>query len=207
MKVYKFRTVENLHFIIDIVFNRRLYCCQSDQLNDIREADIRVGNDEGRVHEIIEFGDQVTKRLRELRVCSFSKSFDNHLLWAHYGGGYTGIAIEVDLEDGDVTEVLYDDNFIFLSELIEKGSPENTARQVLARKYKAWSYEEEVRLITKTEYYPLTRPISRIIVGSRTDPALVSALYLICSHFGITLDRMVVADWGIYTVGAQPTHL
>ena len=50
-------------------------------------------------------------------------------------------------------------------------------------------------------------PIRRVIAGSRTSPALVSALYLICSHFGIALDRIVVADWGIYTVGAQPPHL
>jgi hypothetical protein len=156
---------------------------------------------------IIEFGNEVTKRLRELRVCSLCKSFNNHLLWAHYAGGYTGVAIEVELEDRDVTHVSYDDNFVFLSEFIDKGFPDDAARQVLAKKYKAWSYEEEVRLITRTEFYQLTRPISRIIVGSRTNPALVSALYLICSHFGITLDRMVVADWGIYTVGAQPMHL
>ena len=207
MRAYKFRTVENLHFVIDIVFNKRLYCCRSEQLNDIREADVRVGNDQGRVHEIIEFGDEVTKRLRELRVCALSKSFNNHLLWAHYAGGYTGIAIEVDLEDRDITEVNYDDNFIFLSELIDKGSPEDAARQVLAKKYKAWSHEEEVRLITRTEFYPLARPICRILVGSRTNPALVSALHLMCNHFGITLDWMVVADWGIYTVGAQPMHL
>ena len=207
MKAYKFRTIENLHLIVDIIVNRRLYCCRSDQLNDIREADVRVGNDEGRVHEIIEFGDQVMKRIRELRVCSLSKSFNNHLLWAHYAGGYTGVAVEIDLEDTDVTEVLYGDNFIFLSELEKNASPEDAARQVLARKYRAWNYEQEVRLVTKTEFYPLTRGISRIIVGYRTAPVLGSAPYLMCEHFGIALDRMVVADGGIYTVGAQPTHL
>jgi len=207
MRAYKFRTVENLHFVIDIIFNKRLFCCYSNQLNDIREADVRVGKDQGREVEIFEFGNEVTKRLRELRVCSLSKSFNNHLLWAHYAGGYTGVAIEVELEDRDVTDVSYDDNFIFLSDFIAKGSAEDAARQVLTKKYKAWSYEEEVRLITKTEFYPLAYPISRVIVGSRTNPALVSALHLMCSHFGITLDRMVIADWGIYTVGAQPLHL
>ncbi|NUO79793.1 DUF2971 domain-containing protein [candidate division KSB1 bacterium] len=199
--------MENLHFVIDIIFNKRLFCCYSNQLNDIREADVRVGKDQGREVEIFEFGNEVTKRLRELRVCSLSKSFNNHLLWAHYAGGYTGVAIEVELEDRDVTDVSYDDNFIFLSDFIAKGSAEDAARQVLTKKYKAWSYEEEVRLITKTEFYPLAYPISRVIVGSRTNPALVSALHLMCSHFGITLDRMVIADWGIYTVGAQPLHL
>ncbi|MGP8199959.1 MAG: hypothetical protein ACLQU4_10700 [Limisphaerales bacterium] len=35
----------------------------------------------------------------------------------------------------------------------------------------------------------------------------VSVLHLVCSHYGIKVDRAVVADWGIYTVGAQPVGL
>ncbi len=37
--------------------------------------------------------------------------------------------------------------------------------------------------------------------------AMISALYLICSHYKIALERTVIADWGIYTVGVQPTGL
>jgi len=207
MLAYKFRTVERLDFLIDIVFNKRLYCCRSNLLNDIREADVRVGNDPGREHQVIDFGKQVTKRIRELRVCSLCKSFNNHLLWAHYAGGYSGVAVEVEVADQDLAEVIYDNGFIFLSDLIDRGTADDAARNVLAKKYEDWKYEEEVRIITDTEFYSLDNPIRRIIVGSRTSPALVSALYLICSHFGVALDRMVVADWGIYTVGAQPSHL
>jgi hypothetical protein len=107
------------------------------------------------------------------------------------------------LPDDEITDVIYDDNFIFLSEFIDEASPEDTARHVLAKKYKDWSYEEEARVITKTEFYELTRPILRIIVGSRTNPTLIRALQLICSHFDIKLDRMVIADRGIYTVVQQ----
>ena len=207
MKVYKFRAADNLHFVIDILFNKRVFCCPSDALNDIREGDVRVGNDTGREVEILDYGLEVGKQVKELRVCALTKSFNNHLLWAHYAGGYTGIAIELDISDSDITDVSYGDDFIFLSDVIDNGYPEAAAKQVLARKYKDWSYEEEVRLITKSAFYALDRPISRVIVGSRTSPALVSALSLMCSHFGIAVDRMVVADWGIYTVGAQPMHL
>ncbi|HUU41144.1 MAG TPA: DUF2971 domain-containing protein, partial [Desulfatiglandales bacterium] len=189
--------------VIDIIFNKRLYCCPSNQLNDIREADVRVGNDQGREVEIIEFGDEVSKQIRELRICSLSKSFNKHLLWAHYSGGYTGVAIEVDLPDDEIIDVIYDDDFIFLSDFIGKDTPEGTARHILTKKYKDWSYEEEARVITKTEFYELTRPISRIIVGSRVSTTLIRALQLICDHFGIKLDRMVIADWGLYTVAQQ----
>lgn len=207
MKAYKFRTVDNLHFVIDIIFNKRLFCCKTELLNDIREADVRVGNDKGKEIEIIKFGKEVTNQIKDHRVCALSKTFNNHLLWAHYAGSYTGIAIEVELEDSEITNVTYDDDYIFLSDLIEKHSPEEAARRILSKKYKAWSYEEEVRIITKSEFHCLARPIGRIIVGSRTSSTLVSALYLICTHFGISLERMVVADWGIYTVGSQPMHL
>jgi hypothetical protein len=207
MKAYKFRAAENLHFTIDIILNKRLHCCRSEELNDVREGDVRVGTADGRETETIEYGKQVSRQLKQLRVCALTKSFNNHLLWAHYAGGYTGVAIEVELDDADVTEVVYGDEFIFISQLIDSCSPEAAARQVLARKYKDWSYEGEIRLITSTEFYKLTHPISRVIVGSRTNAASVSALYLICSHFGVPLDRMVIADWGIYTVGARPMHL
>jgi hypothetical protein len=207
MKAYKFRSVDNLHFVVDILFNKRLYCGRADQLNDIREGDIRVGNDRGRELEAIEYGIAVSRHLKDLRVCALTKSFENHLLWAHYANGYSGVAIEVELDDADVTEVSYSDDFIYFAQLMATVSPEAAARQALARKYKDWHYEGEVRLITTSEYYKLSRPISRVIVGSRTNPALVSALFLMCSHFGIVLDRMVVADWGLYTVGAQPMHL
>ncbi len=207
MKAYKFRSITNLHYIVDILFNKRLYCCPADQLNDIREGDLRVGNDRGRELQVIEYGDAVSKQLKTLRVCSLTKSFDNHLLWAHYANGYSGIAIEVEIDDADVTNVIYTDEFIYLANLMESVSPEVAARQALARKYEDWCYEGEVRLITSSEYYQLALPISRIIVGSRTNAALVSALYLMCNHFNITLDRVVLSDGGLYTVGVQPIHI
>jgi hypothetical protein len=207
MKAYKFRSVDNLHLVVDILFNKRLYCCRADQLNDIREGDLRMGNDRGRELLVIEYGDAVASHIKELRVCALTKSFDSHLLWAHYANGYSGVAIEVEVDDADVIPVTYSNDFIYLAEVMESLSADAAARQALARKYNDWSYEGEVRLITTSEYYKLTRPISRVIVGSRTDAALVSALHLMCSHFGITLDRIVVADWGLYTVGAQAMHL
>jgi hypothetical protein len=207
MKAYKFRPADNLHFVVDILFNKRLYCCPTDKLNDIREGDIRTGDDHGREKQVIEYGSAVSRHLREMRVCALTKSFDNHLLWAHYANGYSGLAIEVELDDTDVTEVNYDDDFLYLAQMMTTLPPEVAARRALARKYRDWQYEGEVRLITTSEYYNLSHPISRVIVGSRAKPALVSALFLMCSHFGIALDRVVVADWGFYTVGAQPVRL
>lgn len=207
MKAYKFRAVENFNFVIDILINKRLYCGNARSLNDIMEGDVRVGNDRGREVEVLETGLEIGRELNKYRVCALSKTFNNHLLWAYYAGGFTGMAIEVDLPDSDVTEVTYSDEFIYLSELIDSHNKEMIVRKVLSKKYKAWSHEQEVRIITTSEFYNLSNPIQRIIVGSRMSQAMISALHLICSHYKIALERTVIADWGIYTVGVQPTGL
>jgi hypothetical protein len=90
---------------------------------------------------------------------------------------------------------------------MDSASHEAVARKALVQKWRDWQHEEEVRIITKSEFYPLVRPISRVIVGARTDSALVSALCLVCSHFGIPVERAVLADWGIYAIGVQPMNL
>jgi hypothetical protein len=203
MLAYKFRAAENLHFVIDIIVHRRLYCAPTETLNDVREGDVRVGQDEGREVEILEYGMEVNKKVRELRVCALTKSFDNHLLWAHYAGGYGGIAFELDVPDEDLGTVDYGNNFLCLSNYAGVASPETAARSVLLKKYKDWSYEQEVRLVTKEPFYALVRPIKRIILGSRASSALTATLQILCSHYQIELERMVVADWGIYTVGSQ----
>jgi hypothetical protein len=45
MKAYKFRSVDDLDRVMDILINRRRWCADVRSLNDIREADIRVGDD------------------------------------------------------------------------------------------------------------------------------------------------------------------
>ena len=207
MLAFKFRTAENLHFVIDILVHRRLYCAPTTTLNDIREGDVRVGQDQDREVAILEYGIEVNKQVRELRVCALTKTFDNHLLWAHYAGGYNGLAFELDIPDEDLGAVEYGDNFIFLSNFADTFSPEETARAVLLKKYKDWSYEQEVRLFSKTPFYTLTRPIKRIILGSRASPALTAALQILCAHYQIELERMVIADWGIYAMGSQESPL
>ncbi len=208
MKAYKFRSAQQLNFVMDILVRKRLYCCHSDVLNDIREGDLlRSGTDAGRGNEVSDYGLEVGKEMKSLRICSLSRTFNNHLLWAHYASGYSGVAIEVELDDAEAVEVTYSNDFIFLSAFIDSASPEAVARKALVQKWRDWQHEEEVRIITKSEFYPLVRPISRVIVGARTDSALVSALCLVCSHFGIPVERAVLADWGIYAIGVQPMNL
>ncbi len=37
--------------------------------------------------------------MREYRICSFSKEYNNILLWAHYADGFKGICIKVEIDE------------------------------------------------------------------------------------------------------------
>jgi len=202
MNAYKFRTTDDLDRVADILVNRRLYCSDVEHLNDIREADIRVGNDRGREGKLLEFGLSVTRAIRAYRVCSLSKTFNNPLLWAHYAGGSSGLVIEVPLPAPDSIDVVYDDDFIFLSDYLDAGV-DAAVRAALARKTKAWQHEEEVRVIVRAQFCDLPAPIPRVIVGSRMGRTTLHAVAQLCSTHGIAIERAVVADWGVYTVGLQ----
>lgn len=199
MRAFKFRSVETLHYVLDILIHRRVFCAPMSLLNDTREGDLRIGKGNGD-NEIFNFAKDVGNQVRELRVCALSATVDNHLLWAHYAGGYSGIAIEVDIPDEDARLVEYSDELILASDLFNSYSVDEAARTVLLRKYRDWAYEKEVRIISSEPYYMLTQPISRVVLGSRVMPAVASAIQILCKHHNIEVELMVVSDKGIYTV-------
>ena len=66
MKAYKFRGIESLQFVFDIIVNKRLYCGSVAQLNDVREANTQMGLAPGRERELIEFSSETYKKLNNL---------------------------------------------------------------------------------------------------------------------------------------------
>ncbi len=203
MKAYKFRSVENFHFILDIILNRRLYCSTVEQLNDFREANAQMGNQmagtQQEMRELLEFSEKAMKEVNCLKVCALSKTYKKHLLWGHYAGGYKGVAIEVELDESEITNIAYEKDYRSWSDLIKQCSPEEAARKLLSSKFDDWVDEEEVRVISRSEYYSLSRPITRIIVGAKTERTVIDALSLICSDLGIGLERMQISESGITT--------
>ncbi len=209
MKLYKFRSTNNFEYIVDILLRKRLHCCNIKQFNDVTEGDFRSGNEDGHEVEYFEKGLNYSKRLKELKVCSLTKTFNNHLLWAYYANGYNGVAIELDIPDSPnkLYEVEYTDDFIYFSDLVLNESTDiDYSAKPLCMKKKRWSHENEMRIIVEDEFYKLQRPISRVIIGSRVNFNMGHVFYLLCSKLGIPLERAVIADWGIYTVGFQNNY-
>jgi hypothetical protein len=89
-------------------------------------------------------------------VCCFSSTYDNSLLWSHYGDQHQGFCIGYGLDRNpkpELHKVIYDDNRVLHTSLIAKAilAKDSDAQKqlddkVLLRKATPWKYEDEWRL-------------------------------------------------------------
>lgn len=198
MLAYKFRSPAQIDFALDILFNNRLYCGDWSRMNDPMEglfAYSYASTDETDYSKKL---DDIKRHKKQIKSCSLSRTFDCHLLWAHYADGFSGLAIEVELPDNSdqIKDVTYGGVFAAVS-IASKTLPDETARQILSSKYMEWSYEKEVRILNDAEWYKLPSPVRRIIVGHRMNPSLFQGLRIICERQGITINRTGIGDEGI----------
>ncbi|ART55602.1 hypothetical protein CBP36_06450 [Acidovorax carolinensis] len=158
MKLYKYKSLQNLWHILDIVINRRLYCAHWAELNDPLEGRYEAHfSDKGALGKI-------ERAKNAFRVASLSASPDNFLLWSHYADGHKGVAIELDLPENhpDIVKVIYSPFSSVFSEEPQKGED---MRHIFNGKSEEWSYEQEYRIIFPRKYFRLPLKISRILVG------------------------------------------
>ncbi|MES9934584.1 MAG: DUF2971 domain-containing protein [Candidatus Sedimenticola sp. PURPLELP] len=181
MKLYKYRTLSNLDYTLDILFKERLHCAPYDELNDPFEglflSVMHIGgsiNSSSLNFAPINGSRKVTrpKSISDLpvpggtRICSLSGSKSDVRLWSHYAEGHTGIAIEVDIESNSecLHEVEYVDQLKEFSYSLLT-APESY--EILKIKSKHWLYEKEYRLISKEQFFYVSGKITGIYLGLR----------------------------------------
>jgi len=207
MRAYKFRASTNIEFALDILLNRRLFCADWNALNDPMEGMFAYSTrgEDPHAQQIVKGIGTAKSRYK---VCSLSRGFQSHLLWAHYAGGFDGLAIEVDLpdDDPDVCDVEYRGVFAFL-DMDTVRDEDEAARRILFSKYQEWAYEEEIRVLSDQPYYQLTRPIRRVIAGPRMNQALFQTLHMVCEREGIEFNKVGIGDEGIDADAVRPADL
>jgi hypothetical protein len=141
---------------------------------------------------------EIIEKKQQIRICSLSRTFDCHLLWAHYASGFDGLAVEVELPEDDarIKNVVYRGVFGHLA--MNNGlDPSQAAHEVLSSKYSEWKYEQEVRILNHGEFFQIPTPVKRVIAGHRMKPALFEALRIICESKRVGLYRTGIGDEGI----------
>ena len=177
MKLYKFRSFENLEFVLDIILNERLYCAHFSGLNDPFEGIYlavshyppvflqRLGTQRIDRKSVCELSEVYETSLFN-RICSLSASIEDTRLWAHYADGHRGIAIEIDFSgnEDDLKLVRYPPKLKRYSNTI-LGTP--FPDEILSQKTPHWEHEKEFRIMQSEPYYPVSGRISGIYLGLR----------------------------------------
>jgi len=97
--------------------------------------------------------ENLMKQLEKVGIYSLSKTYNNELLWAHYGNSHKGFCIEYDLE---LLTKNYKHNFsvIYNNKIPEIGIEDiaiksnDLIKKMFGYKYEKWIYEKEYRIIT-----------------------------------------------------------
>ncbi len=170
MELYKYKSLHNFEYVAEIICNNRFYAAQYYDLNDPMEGLFNC--DEGTKKEYI---DDIKEGKQKLRICAFSKDFQNPLLWAHYADGFKGICIKVEIDenypDFEIMEVEYSDQRICFNNNVARLRRE-FPRLILRQKAEEWSVEKEVRLLSSNEYIQNGTKIKSIFLGLRTPEIL-----------------------------------
>ena len=116
------------------------------------------------------------------RICSFSETMDNILMWSHYANSHTGFCIGYNFKEvnNDFTELMlpvrYSNNRFEISDSYFPKINELILMDALTRKFKSWEYEKEWRIWigarTKEKVQPEKVPVPKnIYFGSRMSEA------------------------------------
>lgn len=196
MRAFKFRSSAKIEFALDIIFNQRLHCAEWSKLNDPMEGLFAYSYSTTMEPD----PRPVVLEKERLKICSLSQNQNCALLWAHYASGFDGVAVEVELPNATETirAVTYRKLTSFVTEVGTNLG--GTAREILSSKFREWKYEQEVRILSEQEWFPLPTPVQRVICGHRMHPALFEALRLVCCSKGIRMEKTKIGERGVETV-------
>ena len=214
MIVYKYKSLlgDGLAHVLDIIVNERIYVSTRNCSNDPEEGQFGIPTDMGGFNDFSQADiDKAMSEINDVRFTCFTKECTNPLLWAHYAGGFSGVAFEFDLD-----ETVYD-----LREITYTGSASVSpldlrdvltgARSVvdigcLTHKDWVWKYEEEVRLFAKqndTSCFIDAKPTA-LVLGLRKSSCDVF-LGKIAQRFGLKVGYLVPSEFFEgYEIDYQP---
>jgi hypothetical protein len=195
MLAYKFRSSKQIDWALDIICEQRLHCPDWSTFNDPREGFFEYSAADSQKAEAI------IRAKTRYRICCLSKSIESRLLWAHYAAGFDGLAVELELPDNQygIHHVTYDFKLPHVAQQYDLGL-DDMALSFLKRKDHEWVYEKEVRIIQESEWYPLSTPVKKVVVGHRFDKPLLQNLRTVCERKSIDLKCTSIENEGVRAI-------
>ena len=169
MMFYKYRTLDNFQFLLDIIVNNRLYAAKFDDLNDPMEGAYTT-------KDIVDdaFHDELKEHIGKIKICSLSENSDSPLMWAHYANGNRGCVIGLELPVNAKPQAVKYDGPSQIN-LYREMTPEERARKVLTYKSDFWENEQEIRTFVEDGLYQKVK-VREITFGEKADRTAVSII-------------------------------
>ena len=164
MRLYRYMSLDNLWFLLDLVVDNRIHCATWDSLNDPLEGSYEVMIDRLTSDQRLALEQSLEVNRNSWRIASFSASATNLLLWSHYASGHKGVAVELQFPDDqpDLHKVTYS---FFTYIFGDDTDPKMSYPGIFTGKTEEWAYEEEWRIVSREEFVPLQNPCQRIFIG------------------------------------------
>lgn len=136
VKLYKYKSLQDLYYFIDILLNKRLYAAKYLELNDPLEGYIGsyCGND------------GVYDQRANTRICSLATDYKNILMWSHYADSHKGCCIELSVTSSSWKK--YDVKYVNSLPIVDGNTK---VYDLLTTKLKLWEYENEVRYLKELD--------------------------------------------------------
>ncbi len=149
MKIYHFLPKK---WALEALKTQKLKVSSYDKLNDPFELLAMSLEDEASRIRMYNAKARLTKRLR---ILCCSKRWVSPLLWGHYAEKHTGIALELEVSDDAIREIIYaKDRVSFNFDEANESNDVTGLANVLHTKYEQWVYEEEVRVqFTEEDFF------------------------------------------------------
>lgn len=173
MYLYKFMPVsdhkERIDWIKKIIIDKEIYIPNVKKLNDPFELATQwQGPEQAKSNTAALYMlFQHENLIEKTGVLSFSKNFNNLLMWSHYGASHGGICLKFKIIDKDI----YGESFKDVK--YSSSVPTKSKNNFLWTKSKDWQYEQEVRYITEIHVnkniplHNLGIDIENVILGSK----------------------------------------
>lgn len=174
--LYKYRSLENYKYFVDIIIKERLYAANYKELNDPMEGQYLYSN----TPTSNRFSEIITNLKQQIRIVSLSREENHPLMWAHYANGHRGVAIGVEVDENVnfVKKINYTSSFLKLEDF--EGLPDiEVARTILSNKINVWSYEQEERILVEDNSFFARVKVCEVIAGrnmSNQDYSLMKEL-------------------------------
>lgn len=177
-KLYKYKSLQNLDHIFDILYKKRLYCSSVDQFNDPMEFNFNLTFDKD-LEDKKEFfksntkyklnaRDSLEESIRDFEtryrnsnyleatkkkcgVFCFSESFINSSLWSYYADSHKGICIEFDVSttfDKKIAKVIYQNDLPIVN-FYDQNIPERDEYKLFITKHEKYLQETEYRCMSQ----------------------------------------------------------